>query len=186
MSDRSSVSIKIGGTIATVEAARKLVTAIIENGAGFDYDEMLTDDDHNAVCGQLAGLDGKAPLTLCANEVVGGMFPELEETCRALGLPYHRADDGHYAYPASHSAWMQGMDGPVEYAGSQEDGPAINLRELQGVANDAIKAGMNPGTALFGYVRERAALLKTPPIRLAPEVRAAIESGAILEDEAVS
>lgn len=60
-------------------------------------------------------------LWLCDQEARYGEFPELEETCRRLGLPYTRFSEGWCSSDAELLDWRPGMKGPLIRTGSNDD-----------------------------------------------------------------
>ncbi len=124
MGDSSAAQIEIGGVLLSSHAIVTLVEAISLESCGLDWEGGFEDDlailaaIHNSVkAGQ--------PIRLLDNSAPGGMFENLEGTCRDLKLPYHRCDDGHYAYAACHSVWFPGMVDPLSAQGTTEEPPAI-------------------------------------------------------------
>jgi hypothetical protein len=119
MADRTSACIRIGGSIAACDLPQ-LIAAIIDEDVGDSYDSGFDDDAaiedfiHRAVA------EG-TPLTLMANEVVGGEFADLENTCRTLSLAYSRGDDGHFTWTPTLVFWEPGMPEPREWTGSVDN-----------------------------------------------------------------
>ena len=60
-------------------------------------------------------------LWLCDQEAKYGEFPELEETCRRLALPYTRFSEGWCGSDAERLDWRPGMDKPLVRTGSNDD-----------------------------------------------------------------
>lgn len=137
MSDRSATCIGIGGTIP-LDHIEELVDSIEVEGCGPEWSGGTIDREHVKELIKEA-VDAGEALKLFDNEASGGQFQDLEITCRKLGLAYHRCDDGHYAYPATHEAWFPGMAEPISGAGQIDEGPHIPLRELMEAVHDPRK-----------------------------------------------
>ena len=60
-------------------------------------------------------------LWLCDQEAKYGEFPELEETCRRLELPYTRFSEGWCGSDAELLDWRSGMEKPLIRTGSNDD-----------------------------------------------------------------
>jgi hypothetical protein len=128
MADRSAAQITIGGCIPSQEAFWNLLHALTEDGAGEDdWCGARTSDEWSSAIARrvLAG----ETITATNAEIAGGMFECIEGWCEAYGLPYHRADDGHYAYSASNAAYRPdlGDDDSIEVNGTIETGPSFPL-----------------------------------------------------------
>jgi hypothetical protein len=119
MSDRTSACIRIGGSIAPSDLPQ-LIAAIIGDGLADSYDDGLDDEADIEAFIRRAASDG-IPLALMANEVAGGEFIALENTCRALSLTYSRGDDGHFTWTPSLVFWEPGMPEPREWTGSVDN-----------------------------------------------------------------
>jgi hypothetical protein len=127
MSDRSAMSVELGGVLPTGKTYRELLELAGGLHAG-DWDGGQGEDAAREEF-ETAAKFGRAALFFHA-DAVGGLCQELTDFCQQHGIAYHRADDGHYAYGATHSAWYPGLAQSLEAAGNIEDGPSLPLSAI--------------------------------------------------------
>lgn len=164
MADRSAAQIIIGGCIPSQEALWNLLHAIETDGAGEEWNGAP--DDGMAASIEQAVRTGE-PLVLTDDQAAGGLFPTIEGWCQEYGLPYHRADDGHYAYSPSNTLYRPdlGDDDVIEFGGTIESGPAIVASVF---VREQWEEGNSPAQLLDWYLRRITTPL--PPLTLAEGV----------------
>jgi hypothetical protein len=82
----ANASMNIGGRIKRTDI-QKLIDAILDDGAGFDWiDHSLSDEDILQEIERVA--KSKTHLTINANEQPWGRFEQVEGVCQDLGLTY--------------------------------------------------------------------------------------------------
>lgn len=114
MSDRFSAHIMIGGQLAK-KRVPDLLQAITNAGVSFEWGESIlqpTTED------ELLQARHKGKLFFCDAEARYGEFPELEQACRTLGLPYTRYSEGKYEYDPLLTDWRPGMKKPMFHRSS--------------------------------------------------------------------
>jgi len=109
MSDRFSAYIMIGGRLPK-NRVPELLKAITDAGVSFEWGEAILQPTTEA---ELLQARHKGKLFLCDAEARYGEFPELEQACRTLGLPYTRYSEGKYEYDPILSDWRPGMREPL-------------------------------------------------------------------------
>lgn len=156
MSARYSTWIRIGGRIKRphLDAFLKAVT---EAGVSLEWgDHPFEPTSADDLVDVLQG----GRLWLCDVEARYGEFPELEETCRRLGLAYTRHTEGSCDCDAELLDWRPGMKKPLVRIGSNDD------CEKTFVPTDSVKKVL---TALeAGHVHPAISMLR----KLCPEVPA--------------
>ena len=137
MSERMSAWIQIGGKIPRSKVKR-LLKAISQAGVSLEWGDALftptTPDD-------LLTTLKDGCLWLCDDEASWGQFPELEQACRRLRLPYIRCCDGNCTYDAERVDWRPGMKEPLSRRSSIEHSgeifvPASDVREVLACLED--------------------------------------------------
>ncbi|WIW89608.1 hypothetical protein K3M67_06520 [Sphingobium sp. V4] len=118
MANRVSASIQVGGTLSAV-AYEELADIILAERLSIEWDGEAFDPSHRPL--------GK-PLALCAHEVVGGQFDELEERCVALNLPFVRLCDGYPGEWSPERVVFTGEGEPTSYP-ADEAGSVVIGRE---------------------------------------------------------
>ena len=165
MPDCSAAQITIGGCIPSQEAFWNLLHALTEDGAGEDDWCGCLDATQwaSAIALRVAAGD---TITATDSEAAGGLFPTIEGWCQEYGLPYHRADDGHYAYSATNTAFRPdlGMDETVDVGGTIEGGPCFPMSGFD--TADAVVG--NSAEKLLAWYRR--AFSPLPPLTLAEGV----------------
>ncbi len=114
MSERYAASIKIGGPVAGHDLA-VLMKAITQASVCHSWGEPPF-EPKSAEEVVSAIRDGH--LFLCDDQSRYGEFPELETTCRELGLSYTRWCEGYCEYDAEVVDWRPGMNEPACRTGS--------------------------------------------------------------------
>jgi hypothetical protein len=116
MSERFATWIQIGGKLPRSKV-KPLLKAISQVGVSLEWGDALftpnTADD-------LLASRKEGYLWLCDDEASWGQFPELEQACRRLRLPYIRCCDGNCAYDAERVDWRPGMKEPLSRRSSVE------------------------------------------------------------------
>ncbi|MEE9294852.1 MAG: hypothetical protein V3W34_07830 [Phycisphaerae bacterium] len=155
MSARYSTWIRIGGRIERSDVD-PLLKAITKAYVSLEWGEppfKPTAADELLDARQQDGW-----LWLCDQEAKYGEFPELEETCRRLGLPYTRFAEGWCGCDPELLDWRPGMKEPLIRTGSNDD------CEKTFVATDSVNEAL---TALeAGHVQQAVSMLR----KLCPEV----------------
>lgn len=143
MPDTSAAAITIGGHLGAAQQARDLVEAVQADGAGYDWQPFA---DAAEIALHIAGRRN-AVLTVDDTDAPGGLFPTIEEACGKAGLSFHRCDDGHYAYAASHRLYAPHLEPPLDDAdlfGTIEVGPCVPLDVLMThLTNGTIREFLN-------------------------------------------
>jgi hypothetical protein len=121
MSDRYCAWIRIGGSV-TRARARTLVRAIRESGVRSEWGEPYFEPETAA---DLIHPRKNGWLWLCDEEARNGEFPDLEKTCRRLGLGYTRHSEAYSSYDAELVEWRPGMRRPLVRTGSNEHCDAV-------------------------------------------------------------
>jgi hypothetical protein len=154
MSERYAAYISIGGQ---VEQSRlpKLLEAISKASVSLDWSERQFEPQ--SVEDLLTAVrDGS--LWLCDDQSRYGTFPELEATCRKLGLSYSRWCEGYCQYDAEVVDWEPGMRKPLVRVGS-------NAGDETYVPTESVREG--PSTPRSRPRRQG----KGPPALTVPEHR---------------
>ncbi len=151
MADRSAAQITIGGCIPSQEALWNLLHALTEDGAGRDWMGALNGDEWASAIAAAVRAGTEIVATNC--EIAGGEFSNIEGWCQEYGLPYLRADDGHYAYSAANVAFRPdlGDDDTVEVGGTIESGPCFPMSQFD--VADAEEG--NSAVKLLAWYRQR-------------------------------
>lgn len=141
MSERMSAWIQIGGPLPrsmTKPLCTAISTCCVSQEWGDATFEPKTPED-------LLTARKDERIWLCDNEAAWGEFPDLEQTCRKLGLAYIRCSDGAAIYDAERVDWRPGMKKPVSRICSNESGSKILVAE-ESVRNalEALEAGNVP------------------------------------------
>ena len=110
MSDRYCAWIRIGGRIERPKL-EPLLKAIGQSYVRLDWGEPPFEPRD---ADELLDARQDGWLRLCDEEARhGGEFPELEETCRKLGLAYRRYCEAWCGYDAEILDWRPGMEEPL-------------------------------------------------------------------------
>jgi hypothetical protein len=109
MSDRFSAYIMIGGRLPKRQVP-DLLKAITNAGVSFEWGECILQPTTEA---ELLQARHKGKIFLCDAEARYGEFPELEQACRTLGLPYTLYSEGKYEYDPLLTDWRPGMKKPL-------------------------------------------------------------------------
>jgi len=153
MSERYAAYISIGGQIQQsrlMELLEAVRTAAVSHEWGDPAFEPRSADD-------LLKAVHKGHLWLCDDQSRYGTFPELEATCRKLGLPYTRWAEGYCQYDAELVDWRPGMRKPPVRVSS-------NASEATYLSTDQVKKALRYLAA--GQVAKAKALLRS----LCPDV----------------
>jgi hypothetical protein len=121
MSDRFCAWIRIGGAVKRTRA-RVLLRAIRESGVRADWGEPFFEPETAA---DLIHPRKNGWPWLCDEQARNGEFPDLEKTCRRLGLGYTRHSEAYCGYDAELVDWRPGMTKPLVRTGSNEHGDAV-------------------------------------------------------------
>ena len=114
MSSRFCASIRIGGQIKRSKV-EPLLKVIRETAVSLEWgDASFLPTDANEL---IEGRKDKH-LWLCDEQANYGEFPELEATCRKLGLGYCRHSEASFDCDAELADWRPGMKKPLVRAGS--------------------------------------------------------------------
>lgn len=130
MSARYSAWIRIGGRLDRSRAG-VLLKAVNEAGASLEWGDAPFEPSSTEELIQALQDDW---LFLCDEQAAYGEFPELEETCRRLGLSYTRHTEAFCDCDAELVDWRPGMAEPLVRVGSNVD-PAKTF-----IAADTVKA----------------------------------------------
>ena len=138
MSDRMSAWILIGGALPrsmTEPLCTAISTCCVSPEWGDATFEPKTPED-------LLAARKDERIWLCDDEAAWGEFPELEQSCRKLGLAYIRCSDGAAIYDAERVDWRPGMKEPLSRICSNQSGNKILVAE-ESVRNalEALEAG---------------------------------------------
>lgn len=114
MSDRIAAHITIGGRLPRSQLP-ELLKAITEADVATDWGDAFFQPQTEEQL--LSGLM-KGRLWLCDQESRDGYFPDLEETCCKLGLPFTRCCESRYEYDAEVVDWRPAMKKPLVRVGS--------------------------------------------------------------------
>jgi hypothetical protein len=125
MSERMSGWIQIGGTLPRSHA-EQLCSAISTDRVSLEWGDATFEPKSPEEL-MAARKDGR--LWLCDNEASWGEFPDLEQTCRDLGLAYTRCSDGASMYDAERVDWRPEMKAPLSRICSNESGEKILVAE---------------------------------------------------------
>lgn len=105
MADRISASICIGGRLPRRKPGRFLA-AIEQANVSLEWgDACYRPKTAEELLSSLE--DGR--VWVCDDEVAYGEFPDLEEACRRLKLPYTRYSEGKYEYDPEVADWRPRM-----------------------------------------------------------------------------
>lgn len=116
MSERFATWMQIGGKVPRAKV-KQLLRAITEAGVSLEWgDAAFTPRSAEDLLAALK--DGY--LWLCDDEASWGQFPELEQACRKLRLPYTCCCDGGCAYDAERVDWRPGIKEPLSRRSSTE------------------------------------------------------------------
>lgn len=130
MSDCSSARITIGGTLPR-DRLDDFAHAIIEHNLGAEYISPFG-DEADAIAHIESCAAERQPLRLYATNVAGGIFEELEATCRSIGLAYTRGDDGHYTWSPTVDFWQPGMRSARSWIGHvDDDAPHLDAKTIR-------------------------------------------------------
>lgn len=165
MADCSAAMITIGGCIPSQEAFWNLLHALEADCAGMD--DWCGAQDAAEWASYIALRVTKGETLVATNaEMAGGLFPTIEGWCQEYGLPYLRADDGHYAYGATNTAFRPdlGYDDAVDVCGTIEEGPCF---PMSGFDTADREEGNSAAQLLTWY---RRAFSPLPPLTLAEGV----------------
>lgn len=137
MSDRMSANISIGGQLAA-SSVPELLQAIRDAGLSLEWGDAA----FKPATGEELLLDLEDGHIWLCDEESHGEFPELEATCRKLGLPYTRYSEGGVETDAELVDWRSGMSQPLSQIASSCDQaiiyvPAEDVRR----ALEHLKAG---------------------------------------------
>ena len=114
MSERYATCIRIGG-----EIRRNRLPELLEAIRAASVSHEWGEPPFVAQSAQeLATVIRDGHLFLCDDQTRYGEFPELETTCRKLGLPYTRWCEGFCEYDAEVVDWRPGMKKPLVRIGS--------------------------------------------------------------------
>ena len=114
MSERYAANIRIGGEIRHSRLP-KLLEAIRTASISHEWGEPPFEPKSAE---ELATAIRDGHLFLCDDQTRYGEFPELETTCRELGLSYTRWCEGYCEYDAEVIDWRPGMNEPLCRTGS--------------------------------------------------------------------
>ena len=114
MSERFAGYIIIGGRLRRSQL-NDLLKAVREAGAALDWGEPPFAP---ATAEQLLTALRDRHLWLCDEQASWGEFPELEKTCRTLGLGYTRHSDSGIEWDAELVEWRSGMAKPLAWIAS--------------------------------------------------------------------
>ncbi len=117
MSERYAASIKIGGEIRRSRLPRLLeairAASVSHEWGDACFEPTSAEDLMNAI--------RDSHLFLCDDQTRYGEFPELETTCRKLGLSYTRWSEGYCQCDAEVVDWRPGMTKPLARTGSNSN-----------------------------------------------------------------
>ena len=141
MSERMSAWIQIGDKLPR-SRAEQLCAAISADRVSLDWGDATFEPKAPE---ELLAARKDERLWLCDNEAAWGEFPDLEQTCRELGLAYTRCSDGASVYDAERVDWRPGMESPLSRICSNESGTKILIaKEPVRKALEALEAGNAP------------------------------------------
>lgn len=109
MPERIAAYIMIGGPLPRSRLPG-LLKAIREAGVAHDWGEPLFEP---ADADQLLTVMRGRHLWLCDEQASWGEFPELEKTCRTLGLGYMRHSDAGHEFDPEIAEWRSRMARPL-------------------------------------------------------------------------
>ena len=97
-------------------------------------------------------------------EACYGQFEELEDLCRALGLPYIRQSDGRYEFSPEIVFWQPAMSEPYHVTTDHEGNMQVSMETARAI-RDALVANNIPNAC---YLADRAVvdLPSLPPFRV--------------------
>lgn len=141
MSERFATWILIGGKVPRAKV-EQLLKAIREAGVSPEWGDGVFAPNTPE---ELMSVHKDGYLWFCDDEASWGEFPDLEQTCRDLGLAYTRCSDGASMYDAERVDWRPGMKAPLSRICSNESGEKILVAE-EPVRNAlaALEAGNAP------------------------------------------
>lgn len=131
MADRFPGHITLGGTIVieTIEQREAVNTLLAQfsqdTGHAWgesSWHETITTGNYQKFLDKLGYLEG------FDDQATYGMFEEIEDDCRAVGIGYSRHSSARYEYNAEIIEWRPGMEAPFAQI-SDEDG-VINVPGL--------------------------------------------------------
>ncbi len=114
MSERYAANITIGGQIKRSDLA-VLLEAISKASVCHEWGDPPFEPKSAE---ELAAAVREDHLFLCDDQTHYGEFPELETTCRELGLSFTRWCEGYCEYDAEVVDWRPGMTEPLCRTGS--------------------------------------------------------------------
>ena len=117
MSDRMCACITIGGQLHRGEAP-VLLRAITEAGVSLEWGDARFAPE---TVEELLSVLRDDRLWLCDDKAAYGELPELEATCRELGLAYRRHGEGKYEFNPQLVDWRPGMAEPLVRMGDNND-----------------------------------------------------------------
>ncbi len=121
MSDRMCGCITIGGQLDRANLP-VLLRVITESGVSLEWGDAHfapTDAD------ELLAARKNERLWLCDDQAAYGAFPDIDDTCRVLGLAYLRHAEGKYEHDAEIANWLPGMAEPLARVGSNSNESAV-------------------------------------------------------------
>jgi len=125
MSERMSAWIEIGGKLPRAKV-EELCMAISAGGVSLEWGDAAFEPKSPE---ELLAARDDGRLWLCDSEASWGKFPDLEQTCRKLGLAYTRCSDGASAYDAERVDWRPKMKTPLSRIFSNESEEKILVAE---------------------------------------------------------
>jgi hypothetical protein len=131
MSDRSSASITIGGTLSPADYV-ELTNLIVEHRLAIEWDGYVFEADQRTV---------GEPLSLFAHDVLCGRFEGLEAWCVAKGLPFARWNGGCLGVWGPARVVFTGAGAPLDFTADEDDVVVVNRRMIEALGTlDAILA----------------------------------------------
>ena len=121
MSERYCAWIRIGGRIERPKL-ESLLKAISQSYIRLDWGEPPFEPRD---ADELLDVRQDGRLRLCDEEARYGEFPQLEETCRKLGLGYRRYCEAWCGSDAGITDWRPGMKEPLVHTCSNDDSDIV-------------------------------------------------------------
>lgn len=171
MPDTSTATIFIGGSLPTDDAARTLLDALDRSGAGLDGDHAERPELASAL---IDASMRNVSVSFSRNEMPSGTFEGVNETCRALSLPYvHQWDACPGCWDAGVEGWRVGDVSPVGANAAEGSIPCASLHAI----NAAHVQGHSAVAALIREL-ERCEVENLPALTLGHGAKAWLEAEA--------
>lgn len=157
MADRMPGIIRIGGTISDPNTIAALITAIENDGAGFDWGDMASAEEIlDEMVATSEDVDGDT-LELRDDEASDGEFLDTQEVCLDRGVPYDRQSEAKYERDSEFAWWRPGAE--------CEEGRLADIAGNIAVSLDELRLALDQGMPLQSII-DRNTPPPLPPFRM--------------------